>query len=126
VRDQRYFDKVPQDWRREVVDLRGVLTPTVLALARRAYDGRDWSALGPLADALEEAGLEAEEECPDCGGNGGWPLPGDRLDGSDDDWYTCQECRGRETLPNPLLSHLRSSSPHCRGCYVVDLILGKE
>lgn len=28
--------------------------------------------------------------------------------------------------PNPLLAHLRSPGPHWRGCWAVDLILGKE
>jgi hypothetical protein len=72
---------------------RSWLTPTVLALARAAYDERELHSaeVGParlavLSDALEEAG------CTDT----------------------------------DLLSHLRSPGPHVRGCWVVDLLLGKD
>lgn len=67
------------------------ITPTVLMLARAAYEERqDNGTLEPerllvLADALEEAGCEGE-----------------------------------------LLAHLRSPGPHVRGCWAVDLILGKR
>jgi hypothetical protein len=37
------------------------LTPIALGVARRAYDLRDWAALSPLSDALEEAGCEDEQ-----------------------------------------------------------------
>ncbi len=37
------------------------LTPPVLALARSAYDSRDFSALGILADALEESGCTSAD-----------------------------------------------------------------
>lgn len=95
--------------------LQSWLTPAALSLARAAWgecqacNGRggtsldpwkdecpvchgtgdgppDWSVLGPLADALEEAGCDSEE----------------------------------------LLAHLRSPGPHCRGCWALALILGKE
>jgi hypothetical protein len=69
------------------------ITPTVLNLARAAYDERimpsgelDLARLAVLSDALEEAGCD-----------------------------------------NPdILNHLRSPGPHVRGCWVVDLLLGKE
>jgi hypothetical protein len=60
-------------------------TPRVLAMARQAYDDRDFAVLPVLADALEDAG--------------------------------CDEAR--------MLRHLRSSGPHARGCWALDLLLGK-
>jgi hypothetical protein len=62
------------------------LAPSVLSIARRAYEERDFAALPVLADALEDAGCTA----PD------------------------------------LLSHLRGPGPHYRGCWAIDLILGKR
>jgi hypothetical protein len=62
------------------------LIPAVTALARAIYEARDWAALGPLSDALEQAG------CDDAA----------------------------------LLAHLRSPGSHARGCWVIDLLLGKE
>ncbi len=77
------------------------LTPTVLSLARAAYSG-DWESLGPLSDALEEAGCTNEAILRHLRGYvpwqaepGGWGWQG-------------------------------SSSPHVRGCWALDLILGKE
>lgn len=61
------------------------LTPGVVALARRMYDERDFSAMPILADALQDAGCEQ----PD------------------------------------VLAHCRGDGPHVRGCWVVDLVLGK-
>ena len=62
------------------------ITPTVTALARQAYDERDFALLPILADALEDAGCD-----------------------------------------NPdLLAHCRRSGEHVRGCWVVDLLLGKR
>jgi hypothetical protein len=118
-------------------------TPTVLSLAQAAYEerGRKWKGrssdhdeetgwiddgtldgarLAVLSDALEEAGCGGEVAC---------------LDGhmwSDDDASTypaahpiaCR-CKGTRRLPHPLLQHLRSPGPHVRGCWAVDLILGR-
>jgi hypothetical protein len=61
------------------------LTSTVVAIARRAYQSRDFSALPILADALQEAGCDNED----------------------------------------ILAHCRGPGPHVRGCWAVDLILGK-
>jgi hypothetical protein len=60
-------------------------TPVVVAIARRAYDERDFAALPVLADALEEAG-----------------------------------CAGADVL-----AHCRGGGAHVRGCWVLDLLLGK-
>jgi hypothetical protein len=69
------------------------LTPTVVSLARSAYEQRilpegklDARYLADLADALEEAGCDNSE----------------------------------------ILAHCREPGPHVRGCWVVDLMLGKE
>jgi hypothetical protein len=62
------------------------LTPTVVAIACRAYDTCDFAALPVLADALEDAGCDDEK----------------------------------------MLSHCRGPGPHVRGCWVIDLLLGKS
>jgi hypothetical protein len=61
-------------------------TSTAVALASQMYDGRDFSAMLILADALQDAGCTSED--------------------------VLAHCRGYET--------------HVRGCWVVDLVLGKE
>jgi hypothetical protein len=62
------------------------LTSTVLDLARLIYDERSFDRLPILADALMDAGCDAEE----------------------------------------LLNHCRGEGPHVRGCWAVDLLLGKS
>lgn len=62
------------------------LTDTAVSLACGMYEGRDFSAMPILADALQDAGCE---------------------DGH-------------------LLEHCRGPGAHVRGCWVVDLVLGKE
>jgi hypothetical protein len=62
-------------------------TDTVLAVARRAYDAREFAALPILADALQDAGCDSAD----------------------------------------LLNHLRDPhAEHVRGCWALDLVLGKE
>ena len=62
-------------------------TDTVLAVARRAYDAREFGALPVLADALQDAGCDSAD----------------------------------------LLDHLRDPhAEHVRGCWALDLVLGKE
>jgi hypothetical protein len=61
------------------------LTDTVLALARGIYDEKAFDRMPYLADALQDAGCEAED----------------------------------------VLTHCRGPGPHARGCWVVDLVLGK-
>lgn len=49
---------------------------------------------------------------------------------------SCLKCRAEgplwedvlrgEVIPHPILAHLRSPGPHWRGCWAVDLVLGKE
>jgi len=100
-----WVERSPQEERAQAAFLRDIfspfhpivldpawLTPTVVALARAAYDERqlpsgelDRDRLLILADALEDAGADAE-----------------------------------------LLEHLREPGPHVRGCWCLDLILGKS
>lgn len=106
----------------------------VQALAQSAYDDRRGDGtLDPvtplaLADALEEAGCIGEQ-CGECCGSGTYyklpptfdlrrPLPAKK--------ESCRECGGAGSLPQPLLVHLRSPGPHVRGCWAVDLVLGRE
>ena len=117
------------------------LTPLVVSLAQGAYDNRlpsgqlDPEQLAVLSDALEDAGCPTQVECPVCNGKRAVR----RLDAAgslDDD--LCENCLssvvgigniGRYAtgkVPHPLLAHLRSPGPHWRGCWAVDLLLGKE
>ena len=147
-------------------------TNTVLSLAERIYQKRDWDAMPILGDALEDAGL-TDELCKGCGGRGRLfeEVPHRQFK-----WHTemvdrgeHQECQGTGRRPNPLLAHLRQPATvrytfagasgnhgtfpsilparlaaeacqehfhglatvwidrplHGRGCWVVDLLLGK-
>ena len=84
----------------------------------RIEDGRlDPDTLGVLADALSDAGCPEEVEClnPECHvTTARWPT------------WRCAVCGGARLVPNPILAHLRSPGPHVRGCWAVDLILGKS
>jgi hypothetical protein len=109
------------------------LTPAALGIARRAYDLRDWHALPILADALEEAGCEDadilhhlrdEVICPGCswgavtewyGGGGGWCSYCGQS-GPDLSWVPAARL-----LPQ----HAHLHGPHVRGCWSLDVILGK-
>lgn len=59
---------------------------TIPNLAQACYDANDFSQIGILGDALEEAGCRAQA----------------------------------------ILEHVRAAQTHYRGCWVVDLILGKK
>ncbi len=72
------------------------VTPDALQMAQAAYEGRDWTALPVIADALEEAGAGTIA----C---------------------SCSECAASHPL-----THLRSPGPHVRGCWALDLVLGKS
>jgi len=107
-----------------------VLTPLVLQLAEAAYTMRtdtgalDNDALAVLSDALEEAGLEGESRlCRLCNGTGIREYMATYNRGS-----PCVGCYGAGMVheQHPILAHLRSTGPHYRGCWALDLILGKE
>ena len=78
------------------------LTETVVSLARAMYDGRDFIPMPILADALQDVGCDDAEVLAHC-----------RLD--DVGLYSADV-----TVP------FRTRGPHVRGCWVVDLILGKK
>lgn len=116
------------------------LTPTVIALAQTAYDERslpdgnlDTDTLAVLADALEEAGCP-DETCSRCRGNKvvAWVAGSAQIDIPDEKGlqprmrHFCPKCVGSGRTLNPILTHLRSRGPHVRGCWVLDLILGKS
>jgi hypothetical protein len=113
------------------------------SLANAAYENRDPQTgcldtfrLSLLADALEEAGCPQTEkvltlmgdDCLACGGKCVHSGLG-RAEAIE-----CVPCRrvwlnGEHYLwpqPHPLLAHLRSTGPHVRGCWALDLVLGKE
>ena len=93
----------------------------------------DW--LRVLSDALEEAGCPAEVQCHECPKLKKAEVlqPSGYYDRNMVDevikWgkqrKACR-CKGTGKVPHPLLAHLRDSGPHVRGCWAVDLILGRE
>lgn len=114
------------NYRQEDVILQDWLTPLVLSLAHAAYEERlpdgtlDPLTLAALADALLDAGCDNEEilrhlrrpvwTCRYCDstGNKAPRVPTD------------------DTCPNCLIPHGVSFTPHVRGCWATDLILGLE
>jgi hypothetical protein len=101
---------------------------SVCALSGAAYNERlsngllDQARLDVLADALAEAGcpdcdllrhLRGQERCPECLGHGYVILIGDA-------WphKCCRRCAGEKWVA------LRG--PHARGCWALDLALGKD
>lgn len=97
--------------------------------------------LAAVADAMEEAGCVGER-CKNCHGSGTYSVQvrntwlsvanGYGTATTYSEWRGCRHCggdhdrKGTGQLPNPLLAHLRSPGPHVRGCWAVDLILGRE
>lgn len=97
------------------------LTPTVMALASAIYSDRAFDRLPILADALEEAGctdqailhhLRGEEPCIHCYNDGVDDPP------MDHEKAYCSYCNRT--------GWMKMRGPHVRGCWVVDLLLGKE
>ncbi len=116
-----------------------VLTPTVLSVARGAYEERtedgllDGERLLILADALEEAGC-ANAESPAAVRRDIDTMNFIMSRCFDDEAYRYYQCtldglyaRLQEAeRPHPLLEHLRSGGKHYLGCHAVDAILGKR
>lgn len=100
------------------------LTSTVVALAGCIYDQRAFDQMPILADALMDAGCDSEpllrhcrglRRCRRCGGSGRstydhgyWPPPTE----------PCPDCTAAGWVP--------LDTPHARGCWVIDAILGKK
>jgi hypothetical protein len=103
--------------------LKDWLTPRALSIAEHARATRDWPALWVMADALEEAGCPTEEKCSKCQGDG-WRMLGNSPYSAET--VNCGTCHGTSRIPSPLLAHLRSPGPHARGCWALDLLLGRE
>jgi len=120
-----------------------------LPAACNVCDGEKYIPDGPLnphrlailADALEEAGCPSvcESPCPRCSPyhddeknpfhEPGYHPERDPASGRHEGgWTNCKTCKGGGVVraDNPLLQHLRSLGPHVRGCWVLDLLLGKE
>lgn len=104
------------------------LTPAVVGMARRVYDDRTFDDLPFLADRLEEAGCESEEllrhlrgfeVCRYCM----LPTPQEAEYGGGIYW--CPGCGGTED-GNPDAYWMRSPGRHVRGCWALDLLIGKE
>ncbi len=100
------------------------LIPTVLALTRTAYEERSGRVCGECGGSgLNIHVASSADRCPDCRGTG-------RVeDGTLDplrlavlsDALEEAGCQSEE-----ILRHLRGSGQHVRGCWVLDLLLGKE
>jgi hypothetical protein len=90
------------------------LTTTIVAIARGIYESRDFSPMPLLADALQDAGCENEDILNHCRSARNFsPMPVSlkaKIQGANEDY----------------LNGSRFAGPHVRGCWVVDLILGKN
>ena len=75
---------------------------TVPRIAQGIYDERRWGDMPILADALLDAGADDED--------------------------ILQHCRGYESVPDGIYppDWMILRGPHVRGCWVLDLLLGKE
>lgn len=97
-------------------------TEEVLSLARAAYEGRQ---------VVKQECLRCEGEsvgkllgCPDCD-NRGYVLTSDGLLDPVRMMVLADALEESGATDEQLLAHLRSSGPHVRGCWVLDLLLGK-
>lgn len=88
----------------------------------RVDDGTlDPARLAVLSDALEEAGC-VESPCGMGYGKGHHTSRGHLSAGPH---WDCERCGGTESVPHPIIAHLRSPGPHYRGMWSLDLVLGK-
>lgn len=90
------------------------LTPNVLAVAQSIYAERRFEDMPILADALEEAGCMNEDILGHCRGP---KMTCPKCDGySIGKLLMCSVCDNRGRIP----------TPHVRGCWVLDLIGGRQ
>lgn len=96
----------------------------IYQLAQAAYGG-DWSAMGALSDALEEAGYPAA-----IGRTRSQVLEARKkavMGGCCNNFAHNQSCTClEEAAPDGILEHLRSGGTHARGCWAIDHLLGKN
>lgn len=94
--------------------MRSFAASNAWAIAQSMYAGRDFSAMPVLHDALMEAGCTNDEVLRHCLGLERWcPCFYAGQPGKD-----CQRCNGTGWRP------LRG--PHVRGCWLLDMLLGRE
>lgn len=119
------------------------LAPLVRRLVVAIRGDGSWADLPILADALEEAGFPALQDCPYCDGWGG-------SDPVELNTWDCRACQKSGKVPHRLLDHLRVApsdrhaqrcgtayrgcapecpqdrwercGPHVRGCWAFDLV----
>lgn len=97
------------------------------SLARCFYETQDFSGMRILGDALEEAGCDneevlrhcrGEERCPKCFGTLHYFNPV-----ASQSCQQCPDCWNKNDWPT---GWILKRSPCVRGCWVLDLILGKS
>ncbi len=93
----------------------------VAKLAKVIYDERKFDALPMLADALQEAGCDDEAILRHCRGMDRHPRCGVQ---SHD--LECEACGVRLYGQDVQAVCRFKQGPHVRGCWVLDLLLGKE
>lgn len=100
---------------------------TVPRIAQAIYDDRAFGEMLVLADALEDAGCTDVAILSHCRG-------AERV-GVPTGWYRCDECKIRYQHPGrccdgkervAIVESRAIQSCHARGCWVLDLLLGKE
>lgn len=99
---------------------RDLLTPDVLAIAAKAYGGEKCGeCLGEAFDRHDTGPNPAR--CLACSGSGRTPFDAGCLP------ILADRLEEAGCTDEALVGHLQDTSlPHCRGCWAVDLILGKE
>jgi hypothetical protein len=104
--------------------------PTIDGLARAAYFDRnvetfclDNSLLAVLADALEEFDCPSVVTCNKCDGRG---YQHNQMCVCQPTTIVAGQMFGSGKMTHPVLEHLRSPIRHYRGCWALDLVLGRE
>lgn len=96
----------------------GACTPAVIRIAQAIYDERAFDRMPVLADALEESDCRVEAILRHCRGEEPRVVETNTayLKGHSESMMNPGKVEGWRTL----------RGPHVRGCFVLDLILGKE